>query len=271
MRFFWLIAILPLLNCATVGQLPATSVLASAYSKENVDGETVHLLAIDLTQFKVLPIKAAPLATTSDLASKHHALAAMNGGFYQADGTPAALLVIDKNVLGYQSKPRAALGWSNSGDVVVDRVLYTKAHRHFVSVTGFSTPEQWEAMDFVLGGTPLLVHDYKVVESFEPEKVRENFLKYKHARTAVCIQDKRKWIFLAVEGSSVLHDKLPFLTRSGFTMRELAYFMAEHLKCKYAINLDGGGSTALVIDGTLVNQTTFGERKVSDVLGVFSR
>ncbi|MGW1028077.1 phosphodiester glycosidase family protein [Streptomyces sp. NPDC002577] len=55
----------------------------------------------------------------------------------------------------------------------------------------------------------------------------------------------------------------------GFTPAEAASFMRS-LGAVDALNLDGGGSTAMAVDGTLVNTTSdaTGERPVGDTVQV---
>jgi len=239
-----------------------------SYKRESVDGEVVHLLEVDPSKHSVRLIQAEPMATATGLAKKTHAQAAVNGGFFQADGKPSGLLVVNKKISGYQTKPRAALGWTKDGQkAVLDRVTVRRGE-DFKSLTGATTAEQWKEVDFAIGGTPLLIQNGKLIEDFGPEKTREAFLTLKHARTAVCIKDASKWTFVVVEGSSAL-EGLKIFKRAGFTMKELARFMFDRLQCQGAINLDGGGSSSMVLDGKLVNRTTFGERPLSDVLGVF--
>lgn len=58
----------------------------------------------------------------------------------------------------------------------------------------------------------------------------------------------------------------------GFTLQEAASFMRS-LGAVQALNLDGGGSTAMAVDGSLVNHTSdaTGERAVGDTIQVLPR
>lgn len=58
----------------------------------------------------------------------------------------------------------------------------------------------------------------------------------------------------------------------GFTLQEAAEFMRS-LGADQALNLDGGGSTAMAVNGALVNHTSdaTGERAVGDTLQVLPR
>jgi hypothetical protein len=53
----------------------------------------------------------------------------------------------------------------------------------------------------------------------------------------------------------------------GMTFPEMAEFMKETLGCRDAVNLDGGGSTTMVVEGRVVNQPSDGEeRPVSNAI-----
>ena len=66
----------------------------------------------------------------------------------------------------------------------------------------------------------------------------------RHPRAAIGIDDTR---LLAVASEGRAHDE------AGLTLAELAELMTA-LGAREAINLDGGGSTSLVVDGRLVNR-----------------
>ncbi len=53
--------------------------------------------------------------------------------------------------------------------------------------------------------------------------------------------------------------------RLGLTANEMAAYLAEDLDCEYAILLDGGGSTALTVDGETINVPSE-ERPVGNVM-----
>jgi len=126
---------------------------------------------------------------------------------------------------------------------------------------------RWNAMDHVVGGTPLLVHEGSVITDFSSEKTLETFLTWPHARTAVGLLPNGHWIFVAVDG------KQPGYSL-GMKMHELASFM-KGLGCIEALNLDGGGSTTMVFEGKVVNRPVGDEdeglgsaqvRRVSDAI-----
>lgn len=79
-----------------------------------------------------------------------------------------------------------------------------------------------------------------------------------HPRTVLAWNDTH-WFLMAVDGRS---------TQSvGMTFAELANFLISELNATDAINLDGGGSTTMVVDGTVRNNPSDGsERAVANAV-----
>ena len=118
--------------------------------------------------------------------------------------------------------------------------------------------------DFVLGGGPQLVATSRKVFSAESARYSNSLYQQRHPRTAIGWRLDGKIVLVVVDGrqkSSV-----------GMTMDELAGLMLE-LGCAQAMNLDGGGSTTMVIKNRIVNNPSdlTGERPVSDALMIFAR
>jgi exopolysaccharide biosynthesis protein len=86
----------------------------------------------------------------------------------------------------------------------------------------------------------------------------------RHPRSAVGLTSKGEWVFLAVDGRNGMHS-------SGATISELTEIMRAK-NIVYALNLDGGGSTEIIIDGRIYNMPSDGyERSISYALGAISR
>jgi hypothetical protein len=130
----------------------------------------------------------------------------------------------------------------------------------------------WALLDNILGGTPLLIHQGKVIEDFSVEKTNLPFLEKKHARTALGIKENGHLVLVVVEGEQE--------KAQGFTMAELAVFMHK-LGCVEALNLCGGHSSTLVFQDKLVNKIVDDgkvdesaenlERGISDAILIFKR
>ncbi len=108
-----------------------------------------------------------------------------------------------------------------------------------------------------MGGNPLLVKDGAVLDA----QVDQTDAFYaRNPRTAVGVTSDGKMLIVVVDGRS---------SRSrGMTMRELAELM-QTLGAKDALNLDGGGSSAMFLNGLLVSRPSDGyERGVGNALVV---
>ena len=93
--------------------------------------QTVHVLIVDPKRFEIKLAHAQDTAlgraTLSDIAKKHRATAAINGGFFKIgakiDGLPAGILKIQGQWYGLAYRDRAALGWSTHSPItLMDRV-----------------------------------------------------------------------------------------------------------------------------------------------------
>jgi hypothetical protein len=116
---------------------------------------------------------------------------------------------------------------------------------------------RWETVRQVIGGGPRLLTDgvYVGGEGFQPP-----FVGRRHPRTAIGRLADGRIILVVVGGRQPYHSL-------GMTLPELA-FTLRRLGVTDALNLDGGGSSTLVVRGTVVNLPSdeLGERTVSDVV-----
>lgn len=232
----------------------------NAYSYEYLsDGyfTSIHVLVVDPNEHVITPVKASGRETVATLAKRFGATAAVNGGFWKLDGSPSGILKIESRWYGTPEKPRGAIGWALNGQrVIVDRVLTNYSinacddHDQIevipVSIPPHTTPEEWKEMEHIVGGTPVLVREGNVITDFTPEQTLESFLSQKFPRTAVGIRENGDWVFAVVDGS------LQGLI-GGMTMNELADLMLQ-LGCVEALNLDGGRSSIMVIEGSVINE-----------------
>ncbi|HSX20762.1 MAG TPA: phosphodiester glycosidase family protein [Gammaproteobacteria bacterium] len=110
--------------------------------------------------------------------------------------------------------------------------------------------KQWNKMPFVVGGGPLLIMKGKKNNDFAVEKLDPDFINSRHARTAIGILPDKRWVFVVAE-RSLLEDI------NGVSIPELRDFM-HSLGCEYAVNLDGGSSSAMYVEnhkyGSIMDQ-----------------
>ena len=120
----------------------------------------------------------------------------------------------------------------------------------------------------ILGGGPHLIKDGRPLGAGEANTEGfsgPDFTFKRHPRTAAGTRPDGTIVLVTVDG------RQPNVS-VGMTVDELAALMLE-LGCADAINLDGGGSTTMVVQGRVVNNPSdaAGERPVSDALLVFAR
>lgn len=99
--------------------------------------------------------------------------------------------------------------------------------------------KQWDNLDYIVGGAPLLVHNGHKITDFSAERLNTGFIKNKHGRSAIGILKNGNLLIVFVKENSSYG-------KSGMTLNELASFMHKQ-GCKHAINLDGGSSSDLYI------------------------
>jgi hypothetical protein len=101
----------------------------------------------------------------------------------------------------------------------------------------------WELYTYIVGSMPLLLKNSQIQESVITGKTR--FYTKRYARTAVGLLPSGNMLFVVIECGIAKND--------GMSLRELASYML-HRGCLHALNLDGGGSSTLVIGNILINK-----------------
>jgi exopolysaccharide biosynthesis protein len=249
------------------------------------DRTSIHLLEIDPDYFDIIAKKAhlSPLETVENIAFNENAIAAINGGFFCRTkdhlGSPIGILKIDDVWHGVPQKPRGAIGWCNTHrNVLFDQVLTYESYHHHIYVISQSNPSytnesDWKSATYIVGGCPLLIRNTKALSDYSSEKTMNSFLYKKHARTAIGILPNGHFVFVVADGK-----KHYFFSNSGMSIPDLAFFM-QSIGCKEALNLDGGGSSTMILDSKIVN-TPCGEeydgkgnyvRSVSDAILVIPK
>jgi len=121
----------------------------------------------------------------------------------------------------------------------------------------------WQDVEQAIGGGPWLVRDGKIFVDGDAERLSPtDFVNARHARSAIGICTDGSLLLVAVDGRKA--------TSRGVTLLEMAAIL-KRLGAQQAINLDGGGSTAMVVGGSVVNTPSDGkERPVANGLLIFA-
>ncbi|MCD8239232.1 MAG: phosphodiester glycosidase family protein [Clostridiales bacterium] len=235
----------------------------SSYSDENIqititeyreNGTTIYAADIVLSSPEYLKTALAQSSygkniteKTSEISEEAKAILAINGDYY---GAREKGHVIRNGVL-YRDTPA-------SGQE--DLVIYNDGSFEIISEDEITAEELISAgAEQVLSFGPALVTDGETAVT-EDEEVGK--AKVSNPRTAVGIIDDLHYVFVVSDGRTE--------ESAGLSLSQLAEFM-KSLGVKTAYNLDGGGSSTMYFNGSVINNpTTNGktikERSVSDIV-----
>jgi exopolysaccharide biosynthesis protein len=122
---------------------------------------------------------------------------------------------------------------------------------------------QWQQATSVIGGGPQLIKNGRVEITNAAEKILPSFVSDGHPRTAFAKLKSGHILLVAVDGRQPGES-------IGMSLTMLADLLLE-FDAVEAINLDGGGSTTMVIKNKIVNKPSdaTGERPVSDAILIY--
>jgi exopolysaccharide biosynthesis protein len=122
-----------------------------------------------------------------------------------------------------------------------------------------SKANPWSAAEDILGAGPIILRAGRVDITAKREKMLPTFVTDRHPRSAVASLADGRILLAVVDGRQA--------ASVGMSLAELARLLLEH-GATDAMNLDGGGSTTMVVKGRIVNHPSdaTGERPVSDAI-----
>ncbi|MCR4871980.1 MAG: phosphodiester glycosidase family protein [Bacteroidales bacterium] len=196
--------------------------------------QQVFVLEIPDTAHYTLAFAHEPRRTkTSEIASKHGAVAAVNGSFFDMDQHfPVCYLRIDSVELGENTPGKDTVNrkYYQYGTLCLSHdsvfILKTDSSRHWEE--GLPYP------DIMTAGPLLIWHD-----TLQYMRNDRTFVTNRHNRTAVGIRDDGTVLLLVADGR---HKQA-----EGLSLTELQQIF-RWLGCRDALNLDGGGSTTLFLN-----------------------
>ena len=249
-------------NTATTTQKTVTD---TSYKDENVDitittvrknNTTVYVADVKLSDSSYLKTALAydsfgtnVTETTSSMATNNNAILAVNGDYYGADRSGYVI----KNGVIYRNTVRSD---SNYPDLAV----YKDGSFKIIYETDV-TAEQLLADGVVnlFAFGPSLIENGNITVDQNTE-VRQAMTK--NPRTAIGIVDSNHYILVVSDGRTSESE--------GLSLYELAEVMKEY-GATTAYNLDGGGSSTMYFNGSIINKPTtnghnISEREVSDIV-----
>jgi len=202
------------------------------------------------------------------IARRRHAIAAVNGGFFVlATGAPQAILKHRGQLIGGSLRGRGAVGIMPRGSLLFDRVTVdAKAAPPLYEPRLGSRAADWASASDAVSGAGLLVLDGREITDWKDEELSSGFETTRHPRTMIGVDRSGAIWLIAVDG------RQPWLSL-GMTFDELKR-LARRIGLTSALNLDGGGSTTMVVqERFIVNHPSeeTGPRAVSDALVVLPR
>lgn len=124
--------------------------------------------------------------------------------------------------------------------------------------------DYWPGVKHALGAGPTLIRGGNVLVTALEEQFKPDITQGISPRTAVGILPDGQMILVTVDGRS------PSTSR-GLSLTGLAYLL-QQMGAVEAINLDGGGSTAMAVGPSVVNRPSDGvERRVNNALLVYAQ
>ncbi|MGI6230159.1 MAG: phosphodiester glycosidase family protein [Tractidigestivibacter sp.] len=238
------------------------TVTSSSYSDDNISidiktgttsNTTYYLADIQLSSLEYLKCAFAKgtygrnvKETTSTIAEENSAILAINGDYY---------------------------GWRDAGYVIRNGVLYRETadtgtdclviwgDGTFSSATEGETSAQdlldsgaWQVLSF----GPVLLDNGELMVS-EDDEVSQS--KSSNPRTAIAMVEPLHYQFFVSDGRTSESE--------GLSLYQMAELLSEN-GATFAYNLDGGGSSTMYFNGSVVNNptdgTNMGERSVSDIV-----
>jgi Phosphodiester glycosidase len=171
-----------------------------------------------------------------------------------------------RSAIGIDSKRRADVAWIYTDSArrkpyaFEETPVIAKGEDKAPSIYDLNDIEwKWWKMRTAVGGGPTLIHDGQIWITNKEEQLYPGGEKEKHPRTAMGYTRDGRLIILAIEG------RFPGVAE-GATLMEEARILSD-LGCYEALNLDGGGSSCLLINGkeTIKPSDKAGERPVPAV------
>lgn len=246
--------------------------------KDELSGQKEEIFAVDLDlsnpKYEIKLTRLASAAFTSQVHKSNNAIATINAGYEQGS------IYIRSASIDYSIIPNVEIGkteqdnWKSEGAFYITStgkpgMVFVGSPKRDGVVSGIQGGTYAEAVKkqrayymglakaqypYLLSSAPTLIDDFNPLgESFCDYTLTANQVnalnsenlerhqRVRHPRTAVALTENGHLILIVVDGRQT--------NRSGFSARELTRFLVKWFNPQYALNLDGGGSTAMCVEG----------------------
>lgn len=221
--------------------------------------QDVYVLEVDLNNPSYRVYFHYGSGTTSGTARNLSAIAAINGT-YESDaiyvrtqGKNYQEVKIDENHLRFWKHNGAIIG---DGGRQIALVNGAGPYQMHTKEAGLNALEMYKNLPEpnIMAAAPMLIDDYNAVgATFVPDYLTSsdlNKLEYedfrrhqgvRHPRTAYALTDDNDLLLIVVDGRTS--------KAAGMSAKELTLFIQKHFNPRWALNMDGGGSSALYVRG----------------------
>lgn len=240
--------------------------------KDPVTNSAQNVCAIDVDlsnpNYAVKLTYSNPSATTSTVHSTYNSIATMNAG-YEAGSIYMRINGADKS-----SIPNTVIGttgvrnWKSEAAFFGDgeRDIKIKAAEELIRPYVSPSSDKMSTYiknqrnfylkcsdKYILSSSPMLLDDFKPVGETFIDYTISNWSKlnseepqyhqrHRHPRSAVALTENNHFIMMVVDGRQTGFAE-------GMSAKELTQFFVKNFNPQYAINMDGGGSTAMCVEG----------------------
>lgn len=239
--------------------------------KDPVSNDSQQAFAIDLDlnnpKYAVKLTYTTPTVVTSTVHKDHNAIATMNAGYEQGsiyirvDGKDKS--AIPSTVIGSTGvrnwKSEAAFFCDGERGIRMEpcgELIRPYVHPAAAEMSSFITKQRnyyYNCTDkYLISSSPMLIDDFKPVgETFIDYSISnwsklnseepQYHQRHRHPRTAVALTENNHFIMFVVDGRTNYS--------KGMSAKELTQFLVKNFNPRYALNMDGGGSTSLCVEG----------------------
>ena len=228
------------------------------------------------------------LDTPEEFAIKSNAIVVINGGYFTRSTNsvhhvgllktnnqliePASGTVLRENIrynitrgaIGIYDNGKIDIGWaSTKNDSIFQWVLPVDNRPGKPGILNYNNAKFWNVA-YAMHAGPVLISDSELYVTSEEEVFFNTPVDGVQPRSAIGYNNNGDVIMMVIDGRQV--------DSRGVYLKELALLMSQ-FKCIEALNLDGGGSSALYIDGSLINRPIGlnTQRKVMSSIAVIAR